>query len=273
MEEGRNGILFMKRDFKYIYGPVSSWRLGVSLGIDPISRQEKVCTFDCVYCQLGKTSLLSDTREDFVAVRDIMREMVLMPSVKIDFITFAGRGEPTLAKNLGQMISAIKTIRKERVAVITNASLLDREDVQNDLLWADLVVAKLDACSDDLFKKINQPMEEIKFDRVLNALQSFRRIFTGKLALQIMFIEQNKAYVKEIVELVRTINPDEVEINTPLRLCKVKPLRPETMQEITAYFNGFKSISVYEAKKIKVDSISKIETLKRRGKNIEAKSY
>ena len=107
--------------YKYIYGPVSSWRLGRSLGIDPISSFQKTCTFDCVYCQSGRTEVFSTRREVFVPTEALIQELNSLPEVSIDYITFAGNGEPTLAKNLGGMIRAVKIIRREKIAVITNS--------------------------------------------------------------------------------------------------------------------------------------------------------
>ena len=104
----------MKSAFKYIYGPVPSWRLGSSLGIDPLSQKGKVCTFGCIYCQIGETKLLTDERKTFVRIPDLIDELGSLPPLKIDYITFSGTGEPTLAANLGQMIKAIKKIRKEK---------------------------------------------------------------------------------------------------------------------------------------------------------------
>ncbi|MBU1007000.1 MAG: radical SAM protein [Candidatus Omnitrophica bacterium] len=155
------------KDFKYIYGPVPSWRLGSSLGVDPISQTGKVCTFDCLYCQLGKTKIFTGERKIYVPVTKIIEELDLLPQVQIDYITFSGRGEPTLAGNLGRMIKAIKKIRKEKIAVLTNSSLLNRRDVQEDLLPADFVVAKLDADSQKVFDIVDKPMEAIKFDAIL----------------------------------------------------------------------------------------------------------
>ncbi|MFC1805334.1 radical SAM protein, partial [Candidatus Omnitrophota bacterium] len=129
-----------KIDLQYIYGPVPSWRLGSSLGIDPISRSKKICSFDCTYCQLGKTEIFSDQRQVFVPTNKIIEEFKLVPLIQIDYITFSGVGEPTLASNLGEAIRGVKEIRKERIAVLTNSSLIDRDDVKRDLLLADLVV-------------------------------------------------------------------------------------------------------------------------------------
>ncbi|MDP8233811.1 MAG: radical SAM protein [Candidatus Saelkia tenebricola] len=256
----------MKRNYKYIYGPVPSWRLGSSLGIDPISGEEKICTFDCIYCQLGRTKNFTDERKVFVPVAEIIKELDLLPSVQIDYITFSGAGEPTLAKNLGQMIKAIKKIRNEKIAVLTNSSLIDREDVREDLLLADFVAVKLDAVSQEVFKIVNMPLETIKFNTVLNGIKDFKNIYKGKLALQIMFMPENKKCAQDIARIVKEINPDEVQINTPLRPCGVEPLSMVELDEIKGYFKNLNSISVYDAEKKKVKPISNEDTLKRRGK-------
>lgn len=255
-----------KKNYKYIYGPVSSWRLGSSLGVDPISRREKICTFDCIYCQLGRTRLFKDKREIFIPTGKLIKEIKDLSRIDIDYITFSGRGEPTLAKNLGEMIAEIKKIRKEKIAVITNSSLIDRKDVQKDLSLADFVMAKLDASCGELFIKVNKPMKTIKFDDVLRGIKEFRSLYEGKLALQIMFLEENKVYAKEISKIAREIAPDEVEINTPLRPCEVNPLSKEEIDILKGYFEGMNVVSVYDVKKKDVKPVSKADTLRRRGK-------
>ncbi len=255
-----------KTSYKYIYGPVSSWRLGASLGIDPISRNEKVCTFDCVYCQVGQTTVLSDKREVFVPTEKIIEEIESLPPLKIDYITFSGRGEPTLAKNLGEIIRSIREMRKEKIAVITNASLVDRKDVQGNLALADLVMLKLDACSEEAFLKINRPMPSIKFDKILQGMKKFRAGYKGRMALQIMFVEENKNCAPEITRLAKEIKADEVQINTPLRPCSARPLTKEELNAIGGHFQGMEVISVYEGKRGTVKPISKTDTSKRKGK-------
>ena len=257
--------------YKYIYGPVSSWRLGRSLGIDPIASFQKICTFDCVYCQAGKTEVLSNKREVFVPTEALIHELRSLPDVSVDYITFAGNGEPTLAKNLGEMIRAVKMARKEKVAVITNASLIDRKDVVKDLLLADLVEAKLDACSEASFKAINQPMPEIRWEDIVEGLKEFRKVYRGHLTLQVMFVAGNKACAAAIAKIAHQIGPDEVEINTPLRACAVKPLSLEAIEEITAIFRGIcgakiKVRSVYEIKHEKSRPFCQPSTERRRGK-------
>ena len=255
-----------RKHYKYIYGPVPSWRLGSSLGIDPLSGREKICTFDCLYCQLPKAKVLTDKRKTFVPVAEIIKELHSLPPLSVDYITFSGTGEPTLAENIGRMIRAVKEIRKDRIAVITNSSLLHMQYVRDDLLAADFVIAKLDACSQELFNKVNQPVKTIMFDGVVRAIKDFRKAYEGKLALQIMFIEQNKAFASEIAEIAKEIKPDEVQINTPLRPCAVKPLLLAELKFIKSYFTGLRVISVYEAEKSKVEPVSHEDTLKRRGK-------
>ncbi len=256
-----------EKKYKYIYGPVSSWRLGSSLGIDLISMDKgKVCNFNCIYCQIGKTSIFSNRREIFVPTAKIIEEIKALPLIEIDYITFSGSGEPTLAKNLGQAIKAIKKIRKEKIAVITNSSLMDREDVQEDLSFADFVIAKLDACSQDLLLRINRPVKTIKFDAIVKGIKKFRTKYKGKLALQIMFLKENQEKAGEIARIAKEINPDEIQINTPLRPCGSKPLSKAELSIIKGYFKDLNSISVYESEKKRVEPISKKNTLRRRGK-------
>ena len=255
-----------RENYKYIYGPVPSWRLGSSLGIDPLSKDEKVCTFDCTYCQIGKTRFLTDERKVFVPVKKIIDELDSLPNLKIDYITFSGTGEPTLAENLGEMIKAVKQIRREKIAVLTNSSVMHREDVWKDLCLADLVVAKLDAPLQNIFELVNCPIKTIKIDTIIQAIKDFKSCYIGKLALQIMFIEQNKKYAVEIAQIAREIIPDEVQINTPLRPCAVKPLSASELDNIKSHFKGLNSISVYEAERKIVKPVSKEDTLRRRGK-------
>jgi len=256
----------MGKNYRYLYGPVPSWRLGSSLGIDPISKKEKVCTFDCIYCQLGKTRRLTSERKIFIPVAEIIKELDSLPRLKIDYITFSGTGEPTLAENFGEMIKAIRCIRPERIAVLTNSSLMPKEDVIKDLFLADLVACKLDASSQDIFELVNHPVNGIKISTIIRAIKDFKSCYKGKLALQIMFMEENKIYAKEIAQIARDIGPDEIQLNTPLRPCGIRPLSKDEMDLIETHFRGLNTISVYKAEKKAVQPVSSADTLKRRGK-------
>ena len=158
--------------FQYIFGPVYSWRLGNSLGIDPLSSPDKICNMDCIYCQLGKTAQLTHERKIYVPLEAVMDEIRRIPLDLADYITFSGRGEPTLALNLGEMIRSVKAIRPEKVAVLTNSSLMHLQAVRDDLMAADFVLAKLDAGNQSFFETISQ-------GRPLDLEKSFRglRIF------------------------------------------------------------------------------------------------
>ncbi|HHV80799.1 TPA: radical SAM protein [bacterium] len=265
-----------KKDLKYIYGPVASWRLEASLGIDPLSQEEKICTFDCIYCQLGKTLVYPYRRRIYVPTEAIIGELKALPEIRINYITFSGRGEPTLAKNLGQMIRAVKAIRPESVAVLTNSSLMSQPEVREDLVEADLVVAKLDAYSSASFEKINRPQPGIEFNIVVEGIRQFRVISSHRLALQIMFVEENKNHPEEFWPILDYIQPDEIQINTPLRPSPVQPLSQEEISKIKRCFSTYNEflpegrkinlISIYDVKPRAVSSISDENTLKRRGK-------
>jgi wyosine [tRNA(Phe)-imidazoG37] synthetase (radical SAM superfamily) len=258
-------------EYKYIYGPVFSWRLGRSLGIDILSQKNKVCNFSCIYCQLGSTAEYEIERKIYVSTESIIQELKKLPEAKIDYITFSGRGEPTLAKNLGEAITAIKSFRNEPIAIITDSVLINREDVRRELSLADFVLAKLDAFSQQSLEEINQPAAGVKFSEIVAGLKAFRGVYKGKYAIQIMFIEQNKDHVDELIKLVNEINPDEVQLNTPLRRSPVPLLDKNTMVKIKERFvnkcnSSISVISVYDITRQKIVSISDADTLKRRGK-------
>ncbi len=169
-----------RRSFKYIYGPVYSFRLGNSLGIDLLSQGDKICSFDCIYCQQGKTRERTTKRKLYVPAEEVLAELELLPEAEFDYITFSGRGEPSLALNLGRLIKAIKRVRPEPVAVITNSSLLADEGVRNELISADFVIAKLDAPSQELFRVMNRPAPGISFAGVLQGIKEFKKKYRGK---------------------------------------------------------------------------------------------
>ena len=258
-----------QKRFKYIYGPVPSWRLGSSLGVDLLCAQEKYCSFDCIYCQLGKTTVHTARRGLYVSTKKVVEEIRRLPKVKIDYITFSGRGEPTLALNLGKTIKEVKKLRKEAVAVLTNGTLLHMKEVRKALALADFVVVKLDADAQKMLELVNLPTRKIKFSNIIKGIKQFRKEYRGRLALQIMFVKENKETARNIASLAQHIQPDEVQINTPKRASPVKPLPRKTIFAIKRYFREMKVVSVYDAKKKKVKPISAKATLIRRGKNIE----
>lgn len=256
----------------YIYGPVSSWRLGSSLGIDLLSQKKRICPFGCIYCQLGKSLHYEIERKVYVPTHEIIKELEMVDlTQQIDYVTLSGCGEPTLAQNLGEVITAIKKIRKEPVAVLTNGSLIIKDEIREELSLADFVSVKLDASTQELFELINKPAPGIKFAEILQGIKQFRKEYSGKFGLQIMFIAQNKDNASELADLAFEFNPDEVQINTPLRPCEIKPLSKEEISVIKKYFQGrlaslLNIVSVYDAKRKEIEPINAEDTLKRRGK-------
>ncbi len=251
--------------YKYIYGPVPSWRLGRSLGVDLIAAAQKSCSFNCVYCQLGEAIEYNAQRKIYVPTAEIIKEIKSLPPLEIDYITFSGCGEPTLAENLGELTREIKRIRKEKIAILTNASLLGRKDVVQDLLGIDFVMAKLDASAQEYLERINRPVTAVTFSDIIGGLKDFRKVYRGRFALQIMFVAANKAEAERIAALARDIKPDEVQLNTPLRPCAAQPLGREEMAEIKSFFQGLTVVNVYEAKTKETHPLSCEDTALRRG--------
>jgi len=174
-------------------------------------------------------------------------------------------GEPTLASNLGAAIERVRSILDLPIAVLTNSSLMFRENVRQQLTIADTVLAKLDVPNEELFAMVNRPALGLHFDQIKDGIRLFRDQYRGKLALQVMFIEANKDYASEIAALARHISPDEVQINTPLRPCAVRPLPPKNIAEVQREFSNFESfVTVYQARKYKALPLNLAETLRRR---------
>lgn len=205
---------------KYIFGPVPSRRLGRSLGISPIP--PKTCNFSCVYCQLGRTTNFTNTREMFYPPEEIVQEVkeALKQNKEIDFITIVGDGEPTLYAGLGELIRGIKQITDIQVAVITNGALLHRKDVRNDLLKADVILPTLDAPNSQLFKIINRPRKEVVFNQIIEGMRMFKEEYTNQLWLEVMIVKDKNdspEILKQIKELIDHIGFNKVFINVPIR--------------------------------------------------------
>ena len=247
-----------------VYGPVPSWRLGRSLGVDMVSQPEKTCSFDCAYCQLGPTRHYTVERQEFVPVSRLVAELEALPKIALDYVTFSGTAEPTLAANLGEAIVAVKDRLSPPVAVLTNSSLMSDPQVRRDLAEADQVVAKLDAPTEELLRRVNRPVPGITLEKILAALRSFRAEYQGRLALQIMFYQANRDQAEALAALARELDLCEVEVNTPLRPCAVEPLPPYALAEIKEAFAGLPAVSVYETSRPAVQPLDMEETLQRR---------
>jgi len=262
----------LKEPKKHIFGPVPSRRLGRSLGIDLIPY--KTCTYDCVYCQVGRTTQKTIIRKSWVNIDEVIEELKEKLSTKPDFITLSGSGEPTLCSDCGQLINKIKQITNIPIAVITNGSLLFNREVRQDLLEADVVMPTLVAGDEVTFKEINRPVPEITFDKMLKGLIDFRREFKGKYWLEVFLItglNDSDEQIDKIAACIEKIQPDKVQLNTVSRppAENVKAVSRERMRQIAKriYKNAeviadFKGGDKAGDFKIKNDDI--IEMLKRR---------
>lgn len=254
---------------KHIYGPVSSWRLGKSLGVDLLCSPGKICSFDCIYCQLEKTEEITKQRQDFVKIPELIEDLKkALKKTTPDAITLSGMGEPTLAKNISKAIDEIRKITDIPIAILTNSTLFYDREVIDALKKIDIIIAKLDASNPKLFQKISRPAKGITFEKTLENIKKLRKDFKGKFALQIMFMDENKEYSKELADIAREIKPDEVQINTPTRPCNVKPLPVEELDKIEECFAGLNTLSVYHSTKPKTDPLDKIELFRRRRKEV-----
>ena len=227
------------------YGPVPSRRLGKSLGINNIP--PKVCTYSCVYCQLGTTIKMQVTREEFYRIGDLLKDV--KRKVKeaernketIDYLSFVPDGEPTLDVNLGGEIKSLKTLGI-KIAVITNASLIWREDVINDLLKADWVSLKVDAISEKIWHKIDRPHKSLKLEEILKGILEFAHIFEGELATETMLIRginDNDKEIRKIADFLSELKPDKAYISIPTRPPAREEIMPASEEKINMAYQIF----------------------------------
>ena len=206
---------------KYVYGPVPSRRLGRSLGVDPIP--SKTCNFQCIYCQLGRTTNFTNERCDFYLQEEIYNEMeesIKQNKEKFDYITFVGSGEPTLYKSLGKLILNAKEFSNKPICVITNGSLLYSPEVRKELANADVVLPSLDAGVEKLFIKINRPHPSIEYEKMIQGYIDFRKEFKGQFWIEIMLLKGINDSKEDLVNIklkLDLIKPDRIDINVPIR--------------------------------------------------------
>ena len=230
----------MAKEEKYLYGPVTSRRLGLSLGVDIIPF--KVCTLDCVYCQLGETTEKTTERKEYVPVDHVLEELKerLSRGLQADFITIGGSGEPTLHSRLGELIDGIKKITDVPVAILTNGTLLYRQDVRADCAKADVVLPSLDAGDKQAFEHVNCPHKDIRIENLISGLCSFRSEYAGQIWLEVFLIEglnTDAGQIAGIKNAIERIQPDKVQLNTAVRpttRADVKKVDIEKMETIAA---------------------------------------
>lgn len=205
---------------RYIFGPVPSRRLGRSLGVDLVPF--KTCTYDCIYCQLGRTTNKTVERREYVPTDAVLSEVrqKLDEGVRPDYITISGSGEPTLHSGIGEVIAGIKDLTDVPVAVLTNGSLLWQADLAQELKQADLLIPSLDAGDAKLFAHVNRPHESISFDGMIRGLVELRRRFEGEIWVEVLLlggITAIDAEVLKIKAIAEEIRPNSLQLNTAVR--------------------------------------------------------
>ena len=215
-----------KKSASTIYGPVRSWRLGLSLGVD-LLYVDSICSFECVYCQLGRINRVTGTRKIFVSTQKVLEDLRKIDWPAADVITFSGSGEPTLAANLGEVIEKIKELTRKPIIVLTNSTLLTDAQVRREICGADRIFCKLDAWSDDVLRRVDHPHEGISLESLVSGIRDLRQEFKGFLAIQTMILRPpNISETEKLAEILQAIQPDEVQLNLPTR-----PVPPEYFLE------------------------------------------
>jgi wyosine [tRNA(Phe)-imidazoG37] synthetase (radical SAM superfamily) len=253
-------------NYKYLFGPVPSRRMGRSLGVD--ITPHKTCSLNCVYCECGRTTKLTLKRKEYVSAKEVIKELRDYLSTKpiLDFVTFSGAGEPTLNSGIGEIIKFLKTeFPKYKTAVLTNSTLFNDRQARKDVLKADVIVPSLDAVSQELYEKINEPYGKLKAKELIAGLIQLRKEFKGEIWLEIFLVpgmNDTRTELDKFKDAISKIKPDKVQLNTlhrPGTKAWVKPLSSKKMDEISKYLGEY-SKAIYGRKVLK-------EKIKRCGKH------
>lgn len=262
----------------FVFGPVPSRRLGRSLGVDLVPF--KTCSYDCIYCQLGRTTCKTIERREWVPLNAVLAELKDKLTLQPDYITLSGSGEPTLYSRLGELIEGIRSLTDIPVAVLTNGSLLWQEEVRAQLANARLVIPSLDAGNEAVFQAVNRPHPDISFERMLQGLISFRKEFKGEYWLEVFFLAAQNAIDSEadrMIECARKIGPDRVQLNTSTRPAAEEyayRVSPERLAELAARFvPPAEEIADYHSAHaqadLQVEAQNVLETIRRRPCSLE----
>ena len=219
---------------QYVFGPVASRRLGVSLGIDLVP--SKTCSLNCVYCEAGETDALLLERKEYVPIDEVLvqLEKVLESNIKIDYLTFSGAGEPTLNSGIGRVVDFIKSRYPQYpVCLLTNGTLLGDPQLQKEIEKVDLVIPSLDASSQEEFDKINRPVPGLDFDSFCRGLFEYGRIRTSKVWLELFIVpdvNDSDESIARFAGIVKAFNPDKVQLNTLDRPGCVDWIKPSSRE-------------------------------------------
>lgn len=265
---------------KFTFGPVPSRRLGLSLGVDVIPN--KLCSLDCVYCEVGVTDKRGIARKEYLPANEILAEVkeVVAEYPDIDHITISGSGEPTLNIKIGDIIRGIKQMTNIPVAVLTNGTLLSLPAVRHDLMDADIVSPSLDAVSADVFEKVNRPNPKLRIATIIDGIKLFRREYKGKMWIEILFVKGMNDHNEEIFKMKQVldeIKPEKIHLNTVIRppaYSIARPVEEDRLKEIQKILGERSEIvgifkETHKTQEHRVDGQTILALLKRRAMTID----
>ena len=222
--------------YTYLFGPVPSRRLGISLGVDLVPM--KTCTLNCTYCECGRTTNLSLERKEYVPFEAVKEELThyLSHNPRPDYVTFSGSGEPTLNSRIGDVVHFIKSQTSDiPIAVLTNGTLLFQKQACDDIRDATVVIPSLDAATERVFRKINRPHPQLKIDTIIRGLVKFRKGYSGQIWLEVFIVPGLNDTEQELTALKRAIEkiePDRIQLNTLDRPGTVPTIHAATWKEL-----------------------------------------
>jgi wyosine [tRNA(Phe)-imidazoG37] synthetase (radical SAM superfamily) len=221
-----------------IYGPVPSRRLGLSLGVDLVPY--KVCSYNCIYCQIGATPETTIIRKPYIPANEIISQLSakLKEGIAPDYITLGGSGEPTLNSDIGMIIERIKSATTVPVAVLTNGGMLYNPSIREALARADVVLPSLDAYDEAMFHAINRPHEGISFKEMVDGLIAFRKEYAGPIWLEIFIVEglnDTQEHMEGFARWIKKIRPDKVHVNTAVRPAAEKSVRSVSYDRLESF--------------------------------------
>lgn len=250
--------------YKYLFGPVPSRRLGKSLGIDIVA--PKTCNMNCVFCECGVTQKLSTERKSYIDIEEAKREIKeVLKTVKPDCITFSGKGEPTLNKDIGEIIDWIKDNTDVKVVVITNSGLLHDKQLRSELLRADIIIPTLNSVNEITVKKINRPHKDISMDMLKSGIKSLGEEFSGEIYIETFIIEGiNDSYeeLEGLYQFLKDVKYTKLQLNRldrPGTESWVQPARYERLGEIQKFLKNRGLHDVEVLGKFQIEPGEKIE--------------
>jgi len=258
----------------YIFGPVPSRRLGLSLGIDLI--QHKTCTYDCLYCQVGKTTIKTIETNPLIPVQEVMKELKQrLENITPDVITLAGSGEPTIHSRIDRVIDLIKGITDTKIAILTNGSLFWKEEVRKKVLGAHIIMPTLSTAFEETFRIIHRPHWELNLSMIIEGLMDLRREYPGSLFLEVVLLagfNDSDSEIEGLKRVIDQISPDKIQLNTVVRPpadSRAIPLDRRRLEDIKSFFGAKAEIAAhtpFEEQEVEYDFPAKtvLEMIKRR---------